>query len=331
MCKRNLFIVSILCFAIIVSVLTGCDINHDDNGSNSETTQGEVTTSSNEEPSESGSLNQSESETETEQISIDQDDEVIDDPNILREELIAVLTEYLNDFRREHFVLIFSLSEKIDQIKDGTQTLLVSFDNSDENRYYACAYYSGQHEYEASYYCCTSEYTWIRYNSEKDIKEYVDDKKCVAAFQIDKSVLCEDILNESQYVKRMEHYLHFYPEFENNINVSAPTTREETFIYLNTSQGRVAYHSVKKYDNPNFVIKCFDLDGHIYVYSGILSEDINNPESDLTERMWGKYKDDLMKIVITDKAYVTDKSGEDIYSGVFDLTDFAHFLKSIKD
>lgn len=210
-------------------------------------------------------------------------------------ELIAALVEYLDQYNVDYDMAdIDPLAVKIDKIKGGTQPLLVSFDP--DSYYYVCGYYTENESHsEAHSYCCSSEYTWIEYQSVTDIQDSYNGEKCVVAFQVNKSKLVSDIRDESIAVPDIEHFQMFETRFVGGKNVNPPMDFSSEFIYLNSSDKDVIFYTISTFHSWKS-ISCIQLDGEYYISLSLEHRDGYHS----FEWEFDSYYDTLMEIMDTE-------------------------------
>jgi hypothetical protein len=168
--------------------------------------------------------------------------------------LVAALVEYLNDLEVDHDMPAITTADKMDAIRDGQQALHVAFDPS--KPYFVCAYSADGQQ--------SGEYTWLKYANVGDITKEYSDLQMALAFQINPSLFVKDIMTEDAAVPAMEHFQPYEPQFNEGLNTKAADTFDETFIYLNSSEGDTVYHSTTAYDNDWVSVPCRYLDNEYY-------------------------------------------------------------------
>ena len=236
-------------------------------------------------------------------------------------DLISILSDYLKRLYISYDMPPTpTLDEEIDDIKNGKQALLVEFIASDY--YFICCYYESDHDEHN--YCCVDKYTWAGFENAVDILEYYDDKKIIAAFQINKAYSVTDIVNDETKVSSFEHFELFEMEFEGGYNINKAIDFSKTLVYLNENYDTdTIFYSTSVYNNDWFTIPCIKLDGGVYLkihthcdYYGDLSY------IDL-DYEFGKYYDSIIDIMYTDKYSTTASNGEVIYYfGLIEINDF---------
>lgn len=239
-------------------------------------------------------------------------------------DLIVTLVAYLKQYWVEYDMIGKSFADKIDDIKGGAQPLHVVFNPSDY--YFVCAYYNPTHEYDEGMYCCAEQYTWMKYESAAEIKEYCNDIKFVVAFQINKALSVTNILSQETAVPDMEHFQIYKPLFEGGTNKDAPITFDQNFLYLNNADKATIYHCKAIYNHEYITIPCSYIDGQYYLsfflYT-IYSDGRKGEESDYVYS-FGEYYDALMSVMEKDKYHVTDKYERTRFYGVISFDDFVH-------
>ena len=119
------------------------------------------------------------------------------------------------------------------------------------------------------------------------------------------------------------------PTFENGVNVGAPLTFDETFIYLNQSEESVIYYRITLYYHRNVTIPCVCLEGEYYLpfYLATLEDgEIFDAQQALSQNHvkyeFDDYYDALVNIMDTEKYRVELPSGSFLYFGIVSLDDF---------
>ena len=251
----------------------------------------------------------------------------VEDSDTLNDELIASLVVYLQEYHMEVDIPDSSLSIKIDRIKNGQQPLLVDFDPT--NFYFVCGYYNGITEDGPLQYNNADEYTWVRFESQDEIKEIHEDKKFVVAFQINKALLVKDIASEKAIIPRVEHFQMYDPFFENGVNTNTHVVFEREFIYINSSNADRIYHSVTAHNHQVVTIPCILLDNKYYItrVTHTIYASGNKAEGNLKED-FGTYYDALISIMDTTRYNVTNEQGRTDYYGLIEINDFViHIIK----
>lgn len=243
--------------------------------------------------------------------------------------LIVAVLEYIDDFYVSHNPIFYPLAAKIDFIKQGRQALHVAFNPS--NYYFVCGYYNTANKTEENRYSCAEEYTWKIYSNEADIQEYFEDMEFMVAFQINKALSVTDILSSETNVPDIEHIEYYMPTFENGVNVGAPLTFDETFIYLNQSEEIVIYYRTTLYYHRNVTIPCVCIEGEYYLpfYLATIEfdEEFNVEQAlsaDHLKYELNNYYDALINIMDTEKYRVELPSGSFLYYGIVSLEDFVN-------
>ena len=212
-----------------------------------------------------------------------------------------------------------NLEDKIEWVKnDVDQALHVAFDPKDY--YFICAYYNANHNEDE--YCCVNEYTWVAFYKQNDITEQYENKNFVVAFQINKTKFVKDIVYRKADTPEFEHFLVYIPVFEEGINIADEILFDETYIYfrgvefenkdyiLDSTQER--FHELS-------IVPCVKYKGKYYIKQET-KIGYGNP-IDLKPK-FGKYYDDLMEIMITNK-YTEEIEGKTYYYGLFEINEFA--------
>ncbi len=94
-------------------------------------------------------------------------------------ELADLLSHHLCIHKVDIDPHVFNVERKIDIIKDGSQALLVTFE--EVNTYYVGAYYFSDHQYQyhdsqlrdTGDFYCPLDYVFVRFNSAEEIKKHI--------------------------------------------------------------------------------------------------------------------------------------------------------------
>ena len=301
--KHLIKLISIaLSLVIIILSLSSCELNVDHNGNNTD-----------------GSLND------------DTNDgnaiEILENSS----ELVLSLIEYLNwlDNKISYDLPDVTIEDQINSIKSGKiQPLLLDFEP--DNCYFVCGYYNcnKDHSDKGDYYC-SSNYTWVKYESEKNIRDSYNDKAFIVSFRINKSSLTKNILTEDEERKSVETIDLYNPEFVNGTNVNTYKRVDRTYIYLTSSESDIIYLSSYK---PNFLdeIHCIRLENQYFIFLALYEVNANGKRYDY-DNSWnlGGYYDSMMEIIITDKYKEDMTNGSTCYYGLFNIDEFVKEI--IKD
>ncbi len=315
--KKNLKLFLIFGVMILLIALVGCQT---DEAPEVQSDTAEEKTTTNEIAEQSKATEQSEAEEESEQTT-----------DILSEELISSLVEYMEQMKYDHEIADTSFEIRINRIKNGENAYRITFDRSDF--YYACAYYDEYHECERVDHCCVSEYTWVKICKPEDITEYYEGKSLVVAFQINRSEICENILSGEVNVKA-EHFQIYSVKYADGRNVAAPIdfNKYNSFVFLDLSKNKTLYLTVYTPRHELNSFPCVILEDQCYI-TRLLSIQYEDGSRSVDETDWdfGIYYDALTEIMITDKYSVKDDYGRTINYGLFDVKKFAEIINCIKE
>ena len=260
----------------------------------------------------------------------------------IESDLIANLVEYLDWLDADCDQLPTSVAIKINQIRreDSVfkmQPVHVEIDPS--SYYFMCGYYNPSHEnasrdeYESEDYCCVTEYTWVKFNSEKEIREYHNGEKIIVAFQINESSFVKDVLTGDVNVLGYTHYQLYETQFIDGININAPDNLDKTFIYLFNEMyiheeqvdRKHIYNSTESRAIDWVTFSCIRREGVYYVLIELYSISSNGYryENDLT-REFREYYDTLIDMIQKDEEYSIDKKGFTQYYGLIPMNDFVN-------
>ena len=258
-------------------------------------------------------------------------------PMDLPEDMLDALTEYLQTINMEFLIGSYSFAERLNYLKNGTQWLHVTFDPSDF--YYVCGYYNPDHkntenkasldESEDRNYCCASAYTWVKFDSEKDICDTYGNSRIMVAFQINNAQSCRDIAPSTKAVPEFVHYQLYEPEFSDGINIAEPVAFNETFIsFTKSEQSTIYYISDIRFHRVR-TVPCVCLEEDYYILVELYAEhpDGTRSERDL-QREFAEYYDDIMQVMITDKYSVLNENGTVRYYGLIDIEDIANLVEN---
>lgn len=215
------------------------------------------------------------------------------------------------------------LESQINDIKNGTQALHVSFRPSD--RYYICGYYNSATGNGDTDDPNCHEYIWVGYRKEDEIPEFYRDAECAVVFQINRASTVEDIMQKGRAVPNVEHFQIYRPTFENGVNTASSIEFSDTLIYITypqfppeTSQkSDTVYYHTDEYTKE--IIPCVYLDGEyalsFYLYT-VLEDGTHSEDADYSFR-FGEYYDTLTHMIERDKYRITNESGRtDVYGTV---------------
>lgn len=236
--------------------------------------------------------------------------------------IVCKLIEYLQDLFTSYEVPDTSTEEKIEKIKEGTQALLVDFQNSEY--YFVCAYYDTAHQNEAIDYCCVTNYTWVKFEDANEISEKYKGLNFVVGFQIDRAAFVTDILTKDISVPCVEHFQNYVPHFCAGVNTNNAIEFNVAFLYLHSTDADNLYHSVSAYDHVLKTLPCLSLSGRYYV---IIDEytiypDGNRSDADLRSD-FGKYYDLLESRMNTNRYMKTDEKGRTTFYRLIEVYIFA--------
>lgn len=241
--------------------------------------------------------------------------------------LVVTLIDYLEEYRIQVELPPLSLSNQINQIKNGSKPLHTVFDSSDY--YYVCGYYTSPHELEYVDYCCPEEYTWVKYEDESQIQEYSDEMKCIVTFQINNASTITDLLSNETSVSNVQHFQIYTPIFENGVNTETALIFDETFIYLCDTNENILYHCINTYYHELITIPCARFDNQYYV--SIYLDTIGSGEIFILEKSlskdaiiynFGEYYDSIVSVMDTEKYRITNEQGYTHCYGLILLSDF---------
>jgi hypothetical protein len=239
------------------------------------------------------------------------------------------LKRYSNSMRILDDIVINTsntFASKINSIKNGTRPIHVAFD-SDSN-YFVCGYFNPADGHTETRNCCCDEYTWIGYQNENEIQEYLNDMKCIVAFQINKALTVTDLLDADADAPNMEHFQIYKPTFENGINIGAPIDFSETFIYLENPNKDTIYYSISSSDHKNKTISCMRYEGKYYLsfHLHTIYDNGNRDEGINVAVSFGEYYTAIVSVM---KEVEYDLTGSSNGTSVYGLISFEDFVNVI--
>ena len=239
--------------------------------------------------------------------------------------LVISLVKYLNDTLADHDMPDNSMAVKMDAIRDGRQALHIAFDSS--KPYFVCAYLANALDSETIDYCHINEYVWVKYATAEEIAVDYNSLKMVVAFQVNPALFVKDIMKEDAAVPSMEHFQPYEPLFSEGVNTKTADTFDETFIYLNSSEGDTVYHSTSAYNNDWVTIPCIYLDKEYYIMQNIRTvyPDGTGYEVNIND-CFDKYYNILTNFMDTEKYSVTDEKGRTTFYGLIEINDFSNCI-----
>ena len=251
-------------------------------------------------------------------VSCDKKEPVLLEKDGEGEETIYELSTYLRRISASINPRGINFENKIEWVRNSsTQALHVAFDPKDY--YFVCAYYNSDHNEDK--FCCVNEYTWVMFYEENDITEHYENNNLVAAFQINKAKFVKDIVSKRSVTPEFEHFLVYTPQFKDGINIADALYCGETYIYFRDIdfEGKdYILDSIQKQFHELTIVPCTKYKGKYYIKQE-MQIGYQNP-IDLKPE-FGKYYDDLMEIMITDK-YTEEIDGKTYYYGLFDIKEF---------
>ena len=262
------------------------------------------------------------------------------DPEKEYDYLIHALKVYIKNLNIHYSMVESTYETKFDKAVISGIALYVSFDPNDY--YFVCAYSDSGHEYEFWDQCCLDDYTWVRFDSEQDIVEYYNDEKFVVCFQINRTISCINLLSEDGTGTDMEHFQIFWPEFSEGINIAAPFTCDETYLYFYSNYATeyhlryepvVIYHSSDLYYHKAVILSLKEVDGVdcLRVFLKMKRPDGSLSENAYLQEYFGKYYDNAMSFMMMNgKHSVTEQDGTVYEYGLLKIDDVTELMKSRK-
>lgn len=217
-----------------------------------------------------------------------------------------------------------SLEQLINTMRGGViRPLLVDYEAG--NCYYVCGYYNcDEHRPEQREYYCASNYTWVKYENVKDIRDNYDGKSFVVAFQINRPSITKNILTGDEKSQSMEIVGTYTPEFVEGTNIGEIDSFDKTVIFLTSDKESVIY---RIYTAPHslYEIDCVRLDNKYYISFEMYSVSDSGMRYDY-DQSWnfGEYYDSMMDIMITEKYSKELDSGSVIHYGLVDIDEFVN-------
>ena len=256
---------------------------------------------------------------------------VLDKSSDLILELIAHLQQprgYINEAFNSSF------ASKIDAIKSGVRPIHVAFNPN--NFYFVCGYFNLVDEHREIMYCCCDEYTWIGYESEAEIQEYLNDMKCIVVFQVNKALTVTELLDAETTTLNMEHFQVYKPTFESGVNIRPAVEIDKAFIYLDKADRATIYYSPDVPSNsiggrPNNTIPCICIEEEYYISMQLYKIDTNGNFSligglsnDYFIDEFGAYYDVIVSVMDIKKHNVIDNNGRTVIHGLISLENFIY-------
>lgn len=323
---RKIISILLLCSLVLVCA-SACTVPGNDG---EETTAGNIeeTTAGNGEETTAGNVEETTAENDEETTVKDDDTdettqgsgegELVEDSDLIYE---------LGNFLQQEFhgsidPAIRTVAMRINEIKRGTQPLLVAFDSS--SCYFVCAYYQSD-THEEYVYCCSEKYTtWVRYENASDIQEYYNGVKIAVAFQINKTSYAADILSDEANVPNFEHFRIYEPLFNDGLNTRAADVFDEMFIYLNKSDKSNVYYCIDVDYNEFNTFECVDVDGKLYIpiHLHTTYANGNSSDEDIYEEL-GEYYDVIMSFLEENDPYIVVENGITRTHGLISVDDLA--------
>ena len=241
-------------------------------------------------------------------------------------ELVIALIDFLKHIGSHEATDIpdVTLADKIDQIKNGNvQPLLLDFEP--QNYYFICAYFDcDEHESEKHTYFCSSSYTWVKYESEKAIKDSYNGEKIVVSLQVNGSSIVRNILtgeNDGFLVESIDVYT---PEFVDGVNVNPFREIFATYIYLSRSKSKTIYITPIQTRSLD-TIDCVSVDNQYYIFLRLYNIGVDGKRYDY-DNSWnlGKYSATINEIMITGKYSEAMNGGWVKHYGLIDITEFVN-------
>ena len=300
---------------ICIFALVGCDLilgNNPDTEENSAEESSSETFKSGEETSE--------------ELSEETKENIVFKGTIQNNEsdVVLELIEYLRYYKVGVFphILPYTFEDKFDEIKSGTQPLLVDFDHT-SSYYFICGYCLNK---ETTIYRDAGEYTWIRYENENEIQEYYNGEQIVIAFQINAAIFIDDILPSDKEVPKVEHFQVYECQFVDGFNVSAPVEFYETFIYLNSSTKSTVYYCTDKYNSYRYDVPCIYYKDQycLTIYMGYKYSDGSPEHRENHESVYGKYSKPILESLIETEGVAYIGNGRVYFYGLLPIEDFAN-------
>ncbi len=326
--KNDLRLFLIFGVLILLFALAGCTPAEQGTGE----TTGQMTQDSTEQTTESETT--TEETTESEEPSETETEKIIEKNYGLANDLILKMIECMRLYGGEYDMHTLSFEDKIDEIKEGKRPILLSFDPTEH--YFAGVYYNtsdGHNCYSNSFLChaeCVKEYNWVRFESEKEITEYYNGEKLVVAFQINKSLFAQSILPNDKPDPTAEYFQVFPTAFENGTNTTSPLRSDEAyvydeaFIYLSPSLDDEVYYYYNPYFHENRTMSVVLLEDQHYI--GVLGYDQNSQK---IPAQFGKYYDDLIKVMLVGKYSESVDNGTSQYNRPYILFEIEDIVEII--
>lgn len=235
--------------------------------------------------------------------------------------LIEKLVDYLVEINTNYELTELTLKRRINQINNGKQALLASFDMADS--YFVCGYYSEGHENEKKSYCCADKYTWVKTKYADCIPESYNGSHHIVSFQLNRASSVENIISATEKAPALEHFQIYKPEFKDGLNIKSPLSFNTRIISIADRDIDTVYISTSSIFFNYYTIPCEKLGKKIYITQMLYVEksDGTRSENDVSYDL-GEYYDALSEIMLTEHYVIPTGDGRSVVYGLFEIDDF---------
>ena len=209
--------------------------------------------------------------------------------------------------------------------------------------YFVCAYTNPEHLYYCEacknneyYDVCyrPDKYTWIMFENERSILEYLDGEKIVAAFQINRPLVCESAFTDEE-VSLVEYFQEYKTEFVNGYNVAQPLIVNQSFIYRCESTDATVYFTDNIITEIDYLDECIKFENEYYYiieisYRGYTSDKVFDTPDEYLEQNLGEYREQMMGFVIRDKIKIAPTGEYVNYYGLFRFEDIRQLILDVR-
>ena len=235
--------------------------------------------------------------------------------------LIEKLVDYLVEINTNYELTELTPKRRINQINNGKQALLASFDMADS--YFVCGYYSEGHENEKKSYCCADKYTWVKTKYADCILESYNSSHHIVSFQLNRASSVENIISATEKAPALEHFQIYKPEFKDGLNIKSPLSFNTRIISIADRDIDTVYISTSSIFFNYYTIPCEKLGKKIYITQMLYVEksDGTRSENDVSYDL-GEYYDALSEIMLTEHYVIPTGDGRSVVYGLFEIDDF---------
>ncbi len=243
------------------------------------------------------------------------------------EQLVRELKRYLVNTATEQWALSStptadgrSTAEKLDLLKNAEENRLLYAKLDPDDYYFVCAYCAQPCENEESIFCCIDSYVWVSFRAQGEIPESYMGNSFVAAFQINRSAQCRDLLDGTE--ASLESYRRYTPQFGLGYNIAWLLKVEDTLLFTQcTGDDSRLYACLSDSLHTEYDLPYIELDGQGYVTIALyrISEGVEYA-FDLQEDL-GEYYGAIMERIVRNGEYVTEEDDVQVHYGLLKIED----------